>query len=225
MSDKNKKPGKYDIKPYDAAKHHFEIVTADEAGTPQYLPPKQEAQVRNLLNSMAVDQTPMGGMIFVPEKKYKQIQAEMNRGYLFGNKVATGNEENFQLGGDMLGNGFSLPQYRRTYMNAAILNDPKELEHVLAHELGHNAAWLADPNHADLSERGAEDFADVYQKRGRDTRKLWADIENLPMRHVVAIGDKVVAFPHDMTPEDVTVASQKIHTDSQPPTDTEAIRK
>lgn len=174
----DKKPGKYDIKPYDAPNMQFDIVTADDAGNAQYLHPDQEHAVRELINSMAPEQVPTNGLIFVPEKKYKEIQAEINRGYLFGNPISTGNEENFRIGGDLLGNGFSLPQHRRTYVNAAVLNDPKELEHVLSHEFGHNAAWLSNPKRADLSEEGADNFAEAYAKRGQQTRKNWEQIKH-----------------------------------------------
>jgi hypothetical protein len=175
-----KAPGKYDIKPYDSATQKFDMMTSDDAGNPLPLKPQHEAMVRDMMNKMSPEQTPVGGMVFVPEGKYNQIKDQISHGYLFGKKISTGNEENFQMGGDVLGDGFSLPQYRKTFMNAALLNNPQKLQQVLAHELGHNAAWLADRKHPDLSEAGADSFKDAYLKRAKDTTKNWAAITNLP---------------------------------------------
>jgi len=86
--------------------------------------------VKNLISSMSSRTDSCRRSDFrAREKVQTRFRLTIGRGYLFGKKITTGNgnnnEENFQMGGDTLGDGFSLPQYRRTYLNAALLNDPQ----------------------------------------------------------------------------------------------------
>lgn len=195
---KQPKPNKYAQAPYDPATMNYEAVTADAAGNPMRLPPDQDRMVTNLINSMTPNRAPQNGIIFVPQAQYDKIRMGIEHGSLFGKPIGNpeGGQEDWAGGtGTRLGDGFSLPQYNRMYLNNALLADPKRLASVMAHELGHFAAWTADPKHPDFSEDEADRWKNVLLDRRTQVMKMLQAVGNVPLNRPLQFGSPAVAPP------------------------------
>jgi hypothetical protein len=194
-----KKPNKYAPVPYNPATMNAEVVTADAAGNPMRLPPDQDRMVTNLINSMTPNREPRNGIVFVPKEQYDKIRMGIEHGTLFGKPIGNpeGGQEDWAGGGTRLGDGFSLPQHDRTYLNNALLADPQRLASVLAHELGHNAAWYADPKHPDFSEDEADRWRNVLLDRRNQYIKLFQAIGKVPMNRPLQLGSPDVLPPNN----------------------------
>lgn len=179
--------------------------------------PEDESRVRALISDMTPDKYPTGGIAFIPGDTYKKLTSQISRTGTFGGmQVGRGDgaQESFgSQGSTHIGDGFSIRSMGRTWLNGDVLNDPKRLKEVLAHELGHFAAH-------DASEDKADEYKDVYLKRAGTQEQLSKQVGDLPATtrkdpYVVAVGDKVVHFPAEMSEDDVTKAAAQIHQDSQ----------
>lgn len=190
--------------------------TVNDIGISGPLTDKQSADLRNLISQMAPNTLP-SSIAFVPADAYKKTTSQISRTGMFGGMQigrGDGAQESFgSQGSTHLGNGFSIRSMGRTWLNADILNDPKQLKATLAHEIGHF-------NSPDASEDAADANKDVYLKRVDQIGKIDNAVASLPVStrttpYVVGIGDKVVQFPADMSEDDVSKASAQIHSDSQ----------
>lgn len=183
---------KFAVKPVSGGVAPFyDIVMADPQGIARPMPQLQMQGIRDTINSFAPDQYPTGGLVFIPQNQWVQMQRELaTRGTLWGQRVSNspGSEERFggvnaMMGGSRLGDGFTVPSIHRTYVNAGILGNPNHLQEILAHELGHHAAEWDDPRHSDPSEYAADQFKKAYLQRGHQTQALWNAVNQLPLQN------------------------------------------
>ena len=142
--------------------------------------PEQETYVRGMISDMAPDAYPYG-IAFVPADQFKKTTNEIARTGMFGGMQVgrgEGAQESFgSQGSTHIADGFSIRPMRRIWINGDDLNDPKRLQGVLAHEMGHMAA-------KDASEDAADHIKDTeYLPRMKAQQQLSDTVmHELPLR-------------------------------------------
>jgi hypothetical protein len=173
---------------FNMAKRIPEIKPLPEGKVPEYgisgVTHEQDAMVRGHISDAAVDAYPTGGIAFLPAEQYNKIAKQIMQQGKFGDQQI-GRGQNAQeswgpQGSTRMGNGFSIRNANRVYLNADLLNNQKQLKDTLFHELGHLAS-------KDASEDSADRVRDTeYMPRAKAQEQLTSTVGQLPMRPVAA---------------------------------------
>jgi hypothetical protein len=146
--------------------------------------PEQEQMVQNTIGDIAPGARP-SSLAFMPHDQYRNMADTITRtGKFLGQNVGRGGASDAEKFGSTghthIGPALSAVSMGRTWMDDALLKDPKALRDTLGHELGHYAEKDSS------SESGADAIRDqVYRPRAIAQEQLTQQVRDLPLRKFV----------------------------------------
>jgi|SRR5215469_1179403 len=141
---------------------------------------EDQQKIHDVIDAAAPSKLP-DTIVVLPHKQFRNFASQVVGGSIGGKRVsnAQGSEEHFGISGSSgttgIGDGFSMVQLGRMYLDSDTLKNPNRLREILTHELGHFQVG-----------RGTEAEADSVKNQSlnpaaKKALKEWAAVNSLPV--------------------------------------------